>query len=95
MDGGIVPHQNLKLKTMKVLTSKAHKDNDGNVNFLTIFTYGGNEELGMNGEKVYMWGSKELSGEIEYTIEDFRTKPREFTNKEGKEITLTYIVGMK
>jgi hypothetical protein len=83
---------------MKVLLSKA-VENEFNgkkeVNYLTIFTYGGNEELGMKGEKVYMWGSKELSGEIEYTIEDFRTKEKDWVNDKGVTITSTYIVGMK
>jgi hypothetical protein len=80
---------------MKILSSTAHQDNNKNTNYLTIFTYGGDEDLGLRGPRVYMWGSKELSGEIDRSIEDFVTKDRTWTNDDGVEITSTYIIGVK
>jgi hypothetical protein len=83
LDGGIVPHQNLKLKTKK------------EINYLTIFEHGGDNELGLRGQRAYMWGTKELKGEIDRSIEDFVTKPKVWTNADGVEITSTYIIGVK
>lgn len=79
---------------MKVLSSKLYETEFGK-NYLTIFTHGGNEDLGMQGQKLFLWGTKELSGEIEYTIDDFLTKQKEWVNDKGVTITSTYIVGMK
>lgn len=80
---------------MKVLSSTAHQDSNKNTNYLTIFEHGGDSELGLRGQRLYMWGSKELSGEIDRAVEDFITKDRVWVNDDGVEITSTYIVGVK
>ena len=79
---------------MKVLTSKLYETEYGK-NYLTIFEHGGDQELGLKGQRLYMWGSKELNGEIDREVDDFITKDRTWTNDDGVEITSTYIVGLK
>lgn len=54
------------------------------------------ELLGLSSKKSYfIWGTKELEGDIELDIADYITKTKSFVGKEGDEITLEYIVARK